>query len=29
LWPDSLRRCDDRRLRRYLRFEQPHDLIDG
>ena len=26
LWPDTLRRAEDRRLRRYLRFELPENL---
>lgn len=29
LWPDSLARSEDRRLRRYLRFDLPSSLLDN
>tara|TARA_B110000444_G_scaffold254534_1_gene287233 strand:+ start:638 stop:1006 length:369 start_codon:yes stop_codon:yes gene_type:complete len=29
LWPDSLRRSEDRRLRRYLRFDLPTNLLEN
>jgi len=29
VWPDSLKSSENRRLRRYLRFELPADLSDG